>query len=56
LQCWRNESEVDRPRWQHLLRLVVPDEIANDAALLVIAGGSNDKPAPARVGSLILSS
>jgi PhoPQ-activated pathogenicity-related protein len=30
---------VERPRWQHQLTLVVPDEIANDTALLVIAGG-----------------
>ena len=52
-QCWRDESEVDRPRWQHQLRLVVPDEIANDTALLVIAGGSNDKPAPARANPLL---
>ena len=52
-QCWRNESEVDRPRWQHQLRLVVPDEIANDTALLVIAGGSNDKPAPAQANPLL---
>jgi hypothetical protein len=41
---------VGRPREQDQLRLVVPDEMANDPALLVIAGGSNDKPAPGRVG------
>jgi PhoPQ-activated pathogenicity-related protein len=52
-QRWRNESEVDRPGWQHWLSLVVPDEIANDTALLVIAGGSNDKPAPARANPLL---
>ena len=52
-QRWRDESEVDRPRWQHWLSLVVPDEIANDTALLVIAGGSNDKPAPARANPLL---
>jgi PhoPQ-activated pathogenicity-related protein len=52
-QCWRDESEVDRPRWHHQLRLVVPDEIANDTGLLVIAGGSNDKPAPDRASPLL---
>ena len=31
----------------------MPDEIANDTALLVIAGGSNDKPAPARANPLL---
>ena len=51
--CWRNVSEVDRPRWQHQLRLVVPDEIANDTALLVIAGGSNDKRAEAQANPLL---
>jgi PhoPQ-activated pathogenicity-related protein len=52
-QCWRNRGEVDRPCWQHQLRLVVPDEIASDTALLVIAGGSNDKPAPDRANPLL---
>lgn len=52
-QRWRDESEVDRPRWQHQLTLVVPDEVANDTALLVIAGGSNNKPAPAKANPLL---
>jgi PhoPQ-activated pathogenicity-related protein len=52
-QRWRSESEVDRPRWQHWLSLVVPDELASDTALLVIAGGSNDKPAPASANPLL---
>jgi PhoPQ-activated pathogenicity-related protein len=52
-QHWRDESEVDRPCWQHRLRLVVPDEIANDTALLVIAGGSNDKLANAKANPLL---
>jgi PhoPQ-activated pathogenicity-related protein len=52
-QCWRDRSEVDRPRWLHQLRLVVPDEVASDTALLVIAGGSNDKPAPDRANPLL---
>lgn len=52
-QHWRNGSEVDRPRWQHQLRLVVPEEVANGTTLLVIAGGSNDKPAPASANPLL---
>jgi PhoPQ-activated pathogenicity-related protein len=52
-QCWRDGSEVDRPCWQHQLRLVLPDEIASATALLVIAGGSNGKPAPARANPLL---
>jgi PhoPQ-activated pathogenicity-related protein len=52
-QCWRDASEVDRPPWQHQLRLVVPDEIANDVALLVIAGGSNEKAPKAEASPLL---
>ena len=52
-QRWRDEGEVNRPRWRHQLRLVMPDEIANDTALLVIAGGSNDKPVPARANPML---
>ena len=52
-QCWRDRTEVDRPQWQHQLTLVVPDQIANGTALLVIAGGSNDHPAPARAHPLL---
>ena len=52
-QCWRDGSEVDRPRWQHQLRLLVPDEVANDVALLVIAGGSNDKVPEAEANPLL---
>lgn len=52
-QRWRDESEVDRPRWRHQLRLVVTDEIANVAAMLVVAGGSNDKPTPDQANPLL---
>jgi hypothetical protein len=44
---------VDRPRWQHRLRLVVPYEIASYIALLVIAGGSNDKVPEAEANPLL---
>src|ERR1700731_1904918 len=52
-QCWRDGSEGDRPRWQHQLKLVVPDEITNGTALLVMAGGSKAKPAEARANPLL---
>jgi PhoPQ-activated pathogenicity-related protein len=52
-QCWRDASEVDRPLWQHQLRLVVPDQIASDTALLVIGGGSNDRPAESQANPLL---
>jgi PhoPQ-activated pathogenicity-related protein len=52
-QCWRDGTEVDRPRWRHQLTLAVPDEIAADTALLAIAGGSNTEPALAPVNPLL---
>jgi PhoPQ-activated pathogenicity-related protein len=52
-QRWRDETEVDRPQWQHWLAVVVPNEIATDTAMLVIGGGSNNREPPARVNPLL---
>jgi PhoPQ-activated pathogenicity-related protein len=52
-QCWRDEAEVDRPLWKHWLTVVVPQEIATNAALLVIGGGSNSREPPSRVNPLL---
>jgi PhoPQ-activated pathogenicity-related protein len=52
-QRWRIEREVDRPLWMHWLTIVVPDEIATDAALLVVGGGSNGREPPSRVNPLL---
>src|ERR1700731_1344270 len=52
-QSWRDGSGVHRPRWDHQLKLVGPDEIASVAALLLPAGGSNDKPAEAKRNPLL---
>jgi PhoPQ-activated pathogenicity-related protein len=52
-QRWRDEAEVDRPLWKHWLTLVAPEDIATDAALLVIGGGSNGPEPPVRVNPLL---
>ena len=52
-QRWRNAAEVDRPLWTHWLTIVVPGEVASDAALLAIAGGSNASPAPTQINPLL---
>jgi PhoPQ-activated pathogenicity-related protein len=52
-QRWRGEAEVDRPLWKHWLTVVAPEQVATDTALLVIAGGSNEKKPPARVNPLL---
>lgn len=42
-QRWRDESEVDRPLWEHWLSIVVPKRVATDTGLLIVSGGSNGK-------------
>jgi len=45
-QAWRGESDVDHPVWEHWMIVVKPTELKTDKALLVVAGGGNDRPAP----------
>jgi PhoPQ-activated pathogenicity-related protein len=45
-QKWRDESEVDRPIWEHWLVVVKPEKLKTNKALLVISGSSNDRPMP----------
>ena len=52
-QHWRNETEVDRPLWKHWLTIIEPEQVATDAALLIIARGSNKKGPPSRVNPLL---
>ena len=40
-QTWRSPDEVDRTEWQHWLRVIVPDNVQHDTALLMIGGGRN---------------
>ena len=53
-QAWRTEQEVDRTVWQHWLVVVKPDRVAFDTALLMIGGGSNDRPPPSKPDELIV--
>ncbi len=45
-QTWLTPREVDRPRWQHWVTLVIPDEVKSDVGFLMISGGSNDDEPP----------
>jgi PhoPQ-activated pathogenicity-related protein len=45
-QQWRGAAEVDRPLWRHWLVVVRPKEVATRTGLLLIGGGSSDRPAP----------
>jgi PhoPQ-activated pathogenicity-related protein len=53
-QQWRTAREVDRPIWRHWLVIVRPDRIATHTGLLVVSGGSNDKPPPHDVNPLLI--
>lgn len=43
-QDWLTAEEVDRPEWRHWLSVVVPRQVQSTTALLVVAGGSYQKP------------
>ncbi|MGB5458238.1 MAG: PhoPQ-activated protein PqaA family protein [Gammaproteobacteria bacterium] len=40
-QQWRSLAEVDRIQWTHWLAIVVPDVVATDTSMLIIAGKDN---------------
>jgi PhoPQ-activated pathogenicity-related protein len=37
---------VDRPIWKHWLTIVRPQHAAASTSLLIVSGGTNDKPPP----------
>lgn len=45
-QNWLTPAEVDRTEWKHFVTVIRPDKVKSDAALLMIAGGSNNNAAP----------
>lgn len=50
-QQWLTTNEVDKPLWKHWLTVITPDMVDGSIGLLVIGGGSNDRPAPEKVDS-----
>jgi PhoPQ-activated pathogenicity-related protein len=45
-QQWRTAAEVDRPVWKHWLTIVRPQTVTTSTGLLIVSGGSNEKPPP----------
>jgi PhoPQ-activated pathogenicity-related protein len=45
-QSWLTDKEVNRTVWKHWLSIIRPDDVKSSKALLMITGGSNEKPAP----------
>src|SRR5688572_24296094 len=48
-QQWLTEKEVDKPIWKHWVTIIKPDKVTSGTALLFIAGGSNERPAPDKI-------
>ena len=53
-QTWRSAAEVDRPVWKHWLTIVKPHRLRSSTGLLVIGGGENGDPAPAKASARTL--
>jgi PhoPQ-activated pathogenicity-related protein len=45
-QAWLTTNEVDQPLWKHWLTIVRPDQLSSATGMLLIAGGSINRPAP----------
>jgi PhoPQ-activated pathogenicity-related protein len=52
-QQWRSPQEVDQPIWRHWVTIVRPDHVAARTGLLIISGGSNQKPQPRQISPLL---
>jgi PhoPQ-activated pathogenicity-related protein len=48
-QTWLTEAEVNRTEWRHWLTIFRPRDCRSETAMLFIAGGGNDRPAPREV-------
>ncbi|WCJ60285.1 PhoPQ-activated pathogenicity-related family protein [Fontisphaera persica] len=57
-QSWLTPQEVNRTLWRHWLTLTIPSNATHQTALLLIGGGSNDRPAPTKpdANALLLAS
>lgn len=51
---WRTAAEVNRTEWKHWVTVVVPPNAKFDTAFLMIAGGSNGRPAPERPSNEVM--
>jgi PhoPQ-activated pathogenicity-related protein len=52
-QQWRTAKEVDRSLWKHWLTIIRPQQVAMTTGLLIISGGSNEKPAPQQINPVL---
>jgi PhoPQ-activated pathogenicity-related protein len=45
-QTWLTTNEVDQPLWKHWVTVIRPEQVDHATALLMIGGGSSERPAP----------
>jgi len=51
---WLTKQEVNHPEWWHWVTIVVPDEITETEALMVIGGGSTEDEKPQAANELLV--
>ena len=51
---WLTKQEVNHPEWWHWVTIVVPDEVTETEALLVIGGGSTEDKEPQTANELLV--
>ena len=45
-QEWRSSHEVNRTKWQHWLKITVPEKVESETGFVMISGGSNGGETP----------
>ena len=51
---WLTKQEVNHPEWWHWVTIVVPDEVTETEALMVIGGGSTEDEKPQAANELLV--
>ena len=51
---WLTKQEVNHPEWWHWVTIVVPNEVAETEALMVIGGGSTEDEKPQAANELLI--
>ena len=51
---WLTKQEVNHPEWWHWVTIVVPDEVTETEALMVIGGGSTEDEKPQAANELLI--
>jgi PhoPQ-activated pathogenicity-related protein len=55
-QTWLTTGEVDLPEWWHWIKIVVPDTLRQNTALMWVGGGASDDEMPEEPGAILTQS